>query len=151
MSKRECTKLEIEKILNNEEYGVLSTLNKDQSIYSIPLNFVYFDNKIYLHGKCSGKKIDNIKNNSDVTFLVYNGKTHKDRLSPCKTGTKYDSVIIDGDATILEDENLKLKVLSLFSMKYTPELSIKDIDESITKNTSIIEIKIIHISSKHHD
>ncbi|MCT7646111.1 pyridoxamine 5'-phosphate oxidase family protein [Aliarcobacter butzleri] len=60
------TKEQIDELLLKAEVGRLGTISED----GLPMHFVYFDNKICMHGLPKGKKIDNIKFNSNVCFEV---------------------------------------------------------------------------------
>jgi nitroimidazol reductase NimA-like FMN-containing flavoprotein (pyridoxamine 5'-phosphate oxidase superfamily) len=50
-------KEQILEVLNNSSFGTLC-LCFDNKPYSIPLNFVEFENEIYFHGAKKGKKMD---------------------------------------------------------------------------------------------
>ena len=64
------TQEQIEELFLRAEVGRLGTFSQDGFPYVLPMHFVYFDNKIYLHGLAKGKKIDNIKFNSNVCFEI---------------------------------------------------------------------------------
>ena len=50
-------------ILNRSEYGILSTVGKDNAPYGVPLNFAYVEGVIYFHcAKANGYKIIKDKN-----------------------------------------------------------------------------------------
>lgn len=64
------TKEQIDDLFKRAEVGRLGTFSSNGFPYVIPMHFVYVDNKIYMHGLPKGKKIDNIKFNSNVCFEV---------------------------------------------------------------------------------
>ena len=51
------TQEQIEELSLRAEVGRLGTFSQDGFPYVLPMHFVYFDNKIYLHGLAKGKKI----------------------------------------------------------------------------------------------
>jgi len=91
-SDREISFQEVRKILDNAEYGVLSTVGKDGQPYGVPLSYVYKNDSIYFHCALSGHKLDNIGHNAKVSFCVV-GNT---KVLPDKFATEYESTVIFG-------------------------------------------------------
>ena len=60
-NKQLLTTKEIDAIMEKCTNGVLSCLGDDDYPYSVPLSFVYFNHKIYIHSAKSGHKIDAIE------------------------------------------------------------------------------------------
>ncbi len=60
---------EVEEVLNNVEYGILSMCSPNNTLYSIPLNFVYTNDLIYFHGAKEGKKAEVSLHVLPYTFL----------------------------------------------------------------------------------
>lgn len=108
--------IESEKILKNGITGVLSVMGDEGYPYSVPLNYVYYNNKVYFHSAYEGHKIDSIKRNDKVCFCVI----LKDEVIPEKLSTRYESVICFGKAKIIQDEKLKLKMAKELGYKYCP-------------------------------
>ena len=48
-------------LLNQCEYGILSTVDQSGQPYAVPLNYAFKDNCIYFHSAQHGHKIDNIE------------------------------------------------------------------------------------------
>lgn len=136
---------EAKEILIREEYGILSTTDKEGKPYGIPLNYVFIDNNLYFHSALEGSKLVNISENPYVSFTVV-GKT---RVLPDKFGTLYESVLIEG---VTEEVTLEKKqlVLESFLKKYSPDFmenGLAYIEKLFTK-TAVIKIKIISLSGK---
>lgn len=87
---RAISESETFRILEEGEYGVLSTISKNDRPYGIPLNYCFINNKVYFHSAPVGDKINNIKHNSFVSFTVI-GKT---RILPENFGTLYDKTSV---------------------------------------------------------
>ena len=134
------------KILKNGDFGNLATQGRSSYPYVIPLNYVYFDNCIFFHCARIGHKIDNIQNNKFVCFsVVGNHKT-----VPEKFTTAYESVIVFGEADIIEAVEEKQSVLKEILKKYSPNYykeGLKHIDKFIN-STAIVKINITHLSGK---
>ncbi|MBU5335541.1 pyridoxamine 5'-phosphate oxidase family protein [Intestinibacter bartlettii] len=134
-------------ILNKSEYGVLSTIGKDNSPYGVPINFAYVDGVVYFHcAKAKGYKIINIMNNSNVCLTVVNDVC----LQPEILSTKYRSAILFGKVSIVEDMEEKKKGLEALIKKLSPEymeVGMKCIDKN-TDNTCILKMEVVEMTGK---
>jgi len=144
---REITSVdEYIEILVNNNLGFLSTINEDSSSYVVPVNYFYEDNCIYFHSSKEGHKIDNMKNNPIVSFAVVG----KNEINLEKFTTSYESVVIFGKASFIEDFDEKLSILN----KMMASLGrIVDVEKHykpsvIQDDTSVIQIKINRITGK---
>jgi len=132
-------------LLDNGGYGVLSTADKNNQPYGIPVNYTVIDNTIFIHSAPEGHKLDNIKSNSKVSFCVV-GRT---RLLPDQFSINYKSVIVFGTATIVDDQDKRQALIALVA-KYSPghmDSGGKYIDNRIDK-TVVIKVSIDHITGK---
>lgn len=142
---REIENNEIIQILENSDYGVLSTVSLNGYPYGVPLSFVFINNSIYFHCATEGHKLDNIVNNSKASFCVV-GQTC---ILPDEFSTTYESVIVFGIANeVLEDE--KHTALLEIIKKYSPDYieKGKEYIKNASKATKVIKISIEHISGK---
>ncbi len=109
---RRMEELRAIEILKDSEYAVLSTSSKDNIPYGVAINYFYVEeeNCLYFHTKKIGTKIDNIKNNPNVSlFILGNQKVIPDRYI-----THYESVIVTGKASIILDEDEIRKKINTF-------------------------------------
>lgn len=97
------------RILEENTYGVLSTVGKDGQPYGVPLSYVWKDGSLYFHCATEGQKLINISENDRVSFCVI-GKTE---VLPEKFSTNYESVIVFGTAKELSDEEKKAMLMEL--------------------------------------
>ena len=142
---RELTKEETIKILKENTYGILSTIDKNCQPYGVPISYVFLNDSIYFHCAGEGHKLDNILNNKRVSFCVV-GQTS---IVPDKFTTKYESVVIFGTAAeIIDDE--KNEALLEIIYKYSPNFikEGKEYIEKAGKGTTVIKISIEHSSGK---
>jgi len=86
--------------------------------YIIAMNFVYQKDRIYLHSATTGTKIQYLKKNNRVCFLVRGDKELVASGHPCSFGMRYRSVIGTGKASFIKAPDDKAKVLSLFVSRY---------------------------------
>jgi len=130
------------------EYGVLSVLGDDDYPYGVPVNFVYKDNCIYIHGFLDGHKIDAIKKHPKVCFTaVGDTEVLKDQIS-----TNYISAVVFGKAEVIppSDNAIRETAFAAIMDKYIPddkERTIKYTRENEMK-TNLIKIDIEHLTCK---
>ncbi|WP_312071117.1 pyridoxamine 5'-phosphate oxidase family protein [Anaerotignum propionicum] len=143
---------QITKLLERSQTGSLATINTDGTPYVTPIHFVYYNNKIYAHGLPKGKKLDNIAHDQRVGFSVYemNELLLDPNEKPCDTNTKYESIIISGNAKRVENIQVKEDILKKVVEKYTPHLVDKELPAPMVKGTAVIEIDIMEITGKYY-
>lgn len=146
---REITELEeIEAILNEGFVCHLGLVDGDQP-YVVPMNFAYQDGVIYLHSAAKGRKLDLIETNNKVCFEVEitTPEIAKGDEQPCEWGTVYRSVIGTGIATILTEQEEKVKGLRAIVAKVDPTNS-HPFPEGEIKATAVIQLEIKEMTGK---
>ncbi len=83
------------RVLEQGEYGVLSTVSPEGQPYGVPLSYCLLDGALYFHCALAGHKLDNLAANHRVSFCVV-GRT---QLMPEKFATLYESVVVFGRAS----------------------------------------------------
>lgn len=144
-SDREISALEATRIVENAEYGVMSTVDREGQPYGVPLSFVYRDGCIYFHATVSGHKLDNIALNPRVSFCVV-GRT---RVLPDKFGTEYESAILFGNAVEVagtEKHDALLWLLEKYCVDYIEEG--REYIEQKDPVTKVFRIAVDRISGK---
>ncbi|MEI0748123.1 pyridoxamine 5'-phosphate oxidase family protein [Brachyspira pulli] len=134
-------------ILKKCTSGVLAVSGDDDYPYTVPLSYVYDDNKIFFHAAKSGYKLDAIKNNNKVSFCVI----EKDDIKPEEYTTYYRSVIVFGRAFIIEDDNIKRGAIDKLALKYYPDDIKENRDKAINNEYNalcIIELDIEYMTGK---
>ena len=135
------------KLLENGEYGILSTIGENRQPYATPLSYVVVYNNIYFHCAIEGQKLDNIAFEPRVCFCVV-GKTQP--VYDKSFSTYFESVIVYGKAERIDDKDKKFDILMKLAKKYLPEHIDKaksNIDRSIDI-TLIYKVSIEHITGK---
>lgn len=133
-------------LLKRGEYGILSTSDKGNRPYGIPVNYVLMEECIFFHCATEGQKLENITANHGVSFCVV-GKTE---LIPEKFSTRYESVVVSGNADVVEDEVTKKKALRALVAKYAPD-HIAAGDAYIDKlkdQTTVVRVEIESLAGK---
>ncbi len=151
MKLHQLPKEEVEELLSEISVGSLGTLNADGSPYVVPTHFVWMDSKIYIHGLYRGQKTANIKRDPKVCFEIYEmGDILPNENIACNSNTRFRSVIVIGEAKIIEDCGLKTKALQEVVRKYTPHLSHIEFRDKIMQATGVIEITPLEITGKYY-
>lgn len=144
---RAISKKEAVDLLNEAEYGVLSTVDENGVPYGVPLNFCVIEECIYFHCAPEGQKVDNLLQNSSVSFCVV-GNTE---VLPGKFSTKFASTIISGEVEEVFDLDKQLALEGLLK-KYSADFFDKGkryIAEAKEK-TAVFKITVKELTGKAH-
>jgi len=105
-------------ILKKGEYGILATVDEGGQPYGVPVSYVVLDGAVYFHAtNAGGLKFDNITKNKKVSFTVV-GNT---QVLPDQFATLYESAIVFGEASVVEDETERVAAFREFLPKYSPK------------------------------
>lgn len=135
---------QIEALLKRANVGRLGCMNQNGYPYVVPMHFVYLKQKIYMHGLPKGQKIEILKLNPKVCFEIDEMISLLDRgvENPCDVNTEFNSIIVQGNAKIVDNFDEKKEVLSKIVEKFTPHLMDKTISENMIHGTTVIRIDI---------
>lgn len=134
------------KILQNQTVGTLALAESGDYPYAVPLNYVYYNGKIYFHCATSGHKLDIIKKQNKASFCVIDADT----VVPEKYTTYFRSVIVFGEIEIVKDDDEKMSALKELSYKYVSqneEAHQKKINDAWNR-TCVLSLSIEYISGK---
>ena len=126
-------------VIDKSRYGVLSVVDDEKTPYSLPLSIVRDADLLYFHSAREGKKVELFKDGTDVS-VVFVGETHipenfseseleemsKDEsravqfISKVFT-TEFESAVVVGKISLVEDREEKIRALKLICEKYTPD------------------------------
>ena len=145
--KQELTQEEAIQILNNNTAGVLAVLGDEGYPYSVPLSYVFVDNKIYFHTAKTGHKIDAIKNYDKASFCVID----QNQIMPEEYTTYFRSVIAFGKIRLLETPEEIIPAIQKLAIKYYPTDNEENRNKMINrdiKQMGMIELEIEHLTGK---
>ena len=138
-------------ILEQSPVGRIATVNRKGYPVIKPVNFFYWDRKIYLHSSTKGEKISDIRRGSPVCFEVDEPIAYVAAIGPACTSTYYyRSVIAKGNAVIVSRVDKKSEILERLMKKYQPEGGYEGVTKEILKRTAVIEISIREMTGKEH-
>lgn len=143
--KQKLSKEETIEILKTGKTGILGLIGDESYPYTVPINYVYENSKIYFHCAKSGHKIDAIKKCNKVSFCVI----EKDDIVKEKLTTYFRSVIIFGKAKILKNDDEIFYSAQLLGLKYSDDKQAidKEIKQAL-KALCCVEIVVEHMTGK---
>lgn len=132
-------------ILQKCPWGVLSTVDADGQPYGVPVNYVLLDDAIYIHCAGEGHKLDNIRDNSRVSFTA----VAMAETLPAEFSTAYESAIAFGTAHKVDGDE-KIRALTGFIEKFSPEHAQAGAAyvQRAAATTHMIRIDVKHITAK---
>ncbi len=153
MMRRKERKIEnqetIEALLGRSPVGRMATVNRKGFPVIKPVNFLYWNGKIYIHSSRKGEKIRDIRRRSPVCFEIDDPIAYVSTGGPaCKASYYYRSIIVKGTAVLLKSRNAKRDILEKIMQKYQPEGGYGEVSEEILGRTAVIEIAIQEITGK---
>ena len=142
------SKEKIIQFLNDENTGRISSIDEGGYPQIIPMNFVFINDSIYLHSHTKGEKLDNIRRNSKVGFevdrnLEFLPSYFFDPNDASLADTLYISVVIKGEANIINDVEEKVLALNALMKKYQPEGNYEPMNKDMEVLDAVAVIKII--------
>ena len=151
MQKYPLTEEQMDALLDRARMGVISTIGEDGYPYGTPVNFVVMDGRIFFHGRKVGEKVSNLKRDPRCCFTVVEEKGfERCDDGACNTTSLYESVIIRGKVQIIDDDDLKMRILRATVDKLTPERKMDEIDAKKVPPTGIFEIVPESKTGKYH-
>lgn len=143
--KQELSEAETVQILKEGSSAVLGVMGDGGYPYTVPINYVYADGKVFFHCAKQGHKLDAIRRCDKVSLCVI----AKDDLVPEELTTYFRSVILFGRARVLEGEEEIFRAAQVFGLKYNPDR--EKVDGEIRKEREAlccVEITVEHLAGK---
>lgn len=145
----------IEQFLSKADTGFLGlALNNEP--YIVPLNYIWFEGSVYLHGASEGKKVNFIKENKNATFVISKSEGTMVSPIPAETDTAYLSIMLFGEIQIVNDLREATKAMQALLDKYVTgyynsPLSLKHVERyrsSLGSTTCIFKLRPNEITAK---
>lgn len=143
------SKEKIVKVLETEHVGRIATIDKNGFPFVAPMNFLYHNDSIYIHGFPRGEKYDNIKLDPKCGFEVDKELAFlpsyffEPPTDASLTDTLYVSIVIKGYAELVTDNTEKAEVLNKFIAKYQVEGGYESLrpDMATVRGVNLLRIK----------
>lgn len=153
-------------VVDKAVYCVISVLDTEGNPYGFPISHVRKDDQIFIHSAKKGKKVEIFAQNQVVSVTCVGEskvpdlfdeetldsfvKNPKGVFGSKVFTTEYESAIIKGQVSLVEDKDAKIESLRLLCEKYTPD-KMKYFDLAIAASlaaTNIYAIQIDEITGK---
>lgn len=132
-------------ILEEGNYGVLSTASRDGEPYGVPLNYCVMDEEIVFHCAREGRKIEHLHLNPRASFCVVGQAA----IQPEAFTTHYKSCVVQGPVREASPDE-KRRALRELVRKYAGSFQEQgeEVIDRLEKKTRVFFIKIEHITGK---
>ena len=143
----------ITKFLSEEHVGRIASIDEEGYPQVIPMNFAFSNDSIYMHSYPKGEKLENIIRNNKVGFevdreLEFLPSYFSHPTDASQADTLYVSVVIKGEAILVEDYQEKALGLNAMMKKYQPEGHYEPLQKEDLVLDAVTVIKIIPKSIK---
>lgn len=136
----------IEEIINKAQVCTIAMCDNNQP-YIIPMNFGYRGGNFYFHSAKEGKKVDILRRNKNICIEINADIELVCGEKPCNWSTKYFSVVGQGEAEFINEQQEKIEALDIIMEKYAGKQKFEYYKESLEK-VLIIKVRIIEITAK---
>jgi hypothetical protein len=138
---------EMEALLNRMPVGRLG-LSTEDGPYVVPVNYLFAEGNIYFHSGHKGKKMEALRANPSVCFLVDEPGPQVTWEQGCGITQIYESVICFGKAEFIEKIAERRRILEMLIDKYVPsDKHVPILDKNI-ENTAVVKIHIEWMTGK---
>lgn len=128
-------------------------LVEDGRAYIVPLNYGWTEENgryiLYAHSAAEGRKIDLICGGADVGFEMETGVEYFDADTACGWGNRYESIIGEGRATLLETPEEKRQALAAIMAHYSARRDYT-FEDAMVDLVQVIQIDVTALSCKIH-
>jgi nitroimidazol reductase NimA-like FMN-containing flavoprotein (pyridoxamine 5'-phosphate oxidase superfamily) len=136
-------------LLEKSPVGRMATINRKGIPVIKPVNFLYWEGKIYVHSSKKGEKAEDVRRGSPVCFEIDDPVSYVvARESACGADYYYRSIIIKGSAAFVNRRKRKKEILERLMQKYQPEGGYGLMRDEILQKTGVIEISMDEITGK---
>ena len=131
-------------LLKQGTRGTLCTASADGIPYGVPVNYYYDEEEqaVVFHCAVKGRKLDNIRANSRVCFVVVGDE----RIIEERYTTHYESVVAEGEAEIVDEPEEMASLLHRLCDALCPSETRRR-EEVIRKYLPAVRMVKIHIRS----
>lgn len=135
-------------LLDQCAYMTLSMADQQGNPYGVPLSFVVMNGAVYYHGALQGYKMDLIGERAAVCLTA----VHQAENRGEEFNVFYTSVTAFGQASVVEDEEEKLKALYALCEKYAPGNTVAEAYiKPRLQRTAVVRIDVKEITGKKQD
>ncbi|MEW6664636.1 MAG: pyridoxamine 5'-phosphate oxidase family protein [Thermodesulfobacteriota bacterium] len=138
---------EMKRLLDRTAVGHLATATQEGP-YVVPVNYLFAEECIYIHCGPKGRKVEALRNDPRVCFLVEDAGPQVRWDKGCGISQIYESVMCFGRAEFVEGPEEKRRVLQMMVRKFLPpDVPFPLADENVA-GTAVIRIRVEWMTGK---
>ena len=137
----------IERIIQKAQICHLAFSDKNTP-YVIPMYFGYDNGTLYFHSGQKGKKMEILKKNPNVSFVLESDVELVRAESACEFTARFRSVTGSGRAVLINDQQEKKEALSIIMRQYS-DASFSFPDDKVEK-VAIIKVTVTEMRARVH-
>jgi nitroimidazol reductase NimA-like FMN-containing flavoprotein (pyridoxamine 5'-phosphate oxidase superfamily) len=138
---------EMAALLDRMAVGRLALITKEGP-YVVPVNYLFADDCIYFHSGPKGKKVEALRADPRVCFLVDEPGPQVTWERGCGISQIYESVMCFGRAGFVERLEEKRQILERMVHKFVPAESPVPLKDKDIENTVVVKIHIEWMTGK---
>jgi nitroimidazol reductase NimA-like FMN-containing flavoprotein (pyridoxamine 5'-phosphate oxidase superfamily) len=138
---------EIEALLGRMAVGRLG-LSTEDGPYVVPVNYVFDEGYVYFHSGHKGRKVEALRANPRVCFLVDEPGPQVTWDKGCGITQIYESVMCFGKAEFIEEIAERRRILEMLINKYVPGGNHVPIPDGTVENMAVVRIHIEWMTGK---
>jgi nitroimidazol reductase NimA-like FMN-containing flavoprotein (pyridoxamine 5'-phosphate oxidase superfamily) len=138
---------EMEALLERMAVGGMAMITKEGP-YVVPVNYLFAENCIYVHSGPRGKKVEALRADPRVCFLVDEPGPRVTWERGCGISQIYESVMCFGKAEFVEKPEEKRRILEMMVGKFVPDEIPSPLKDQSIENTTIVKILIEWMTGK---
>lgn len=132
-----------EDVLRTEPRGVLAVNGEQGYPYTVPMDFLYAEGKIWFHCALEGAKMDAIRKDPKCCFNVLRN------LEQDEEGFWYvQSVVVFGRISLVTEEATKLRMLRELGRKYFPTEAFVEKEMRSSSRAAVLTLSVDHMTGK---
>jgi nitroimidazol reductase NimA-like FMN-containing flavoprotein (pyridoxamine 5'-phosphate oxidase superfamily) len=138
---------EMAALLDRMAVGRLALITKEGP-YVLPVNYLFADDCIYFHSGPKGRKVEALRTDPRVCFLVDEPGPQVTWERGCGISQIYESVMCFGRAELVERPEEKRQILERMIHKFLPAESRVSLKDRNIENTVVVKIHIEWMTGK---
>ena len=138
---------EMKALLDRMAVGHLAMTTQDGP-YVVPVNYLFAEGCIYLHCGPKGRKIEALRKDPRVCFLVDEAGPQVRWDKRCGITQIYESVMCFGRAETVEGQEEKKRILEMMVRKFLPPDSPFPLEDGNVASTVVIKIRVEWMTGK---
>ncbi|MBI5210031.1 MAG: pyridoxamine 5'-phosphate oxidase family protein [Elusimicrobia bacterium] len=146
------TRRDMERVLREQDAGCLC-MSRGGQPYGVPVSYAYLGGKLVFHSKLAGRKLEFLRSNPKVCFVV---SRHPGRARPHRPEGRchyrFESVVCLGRARVVGGASEKLRLLRRFKSHFYRRLGLDPASDPVTgaaaAKTACVVVRVLEMTGR---